>query len=85
MLFLHNKFTSTQQGFRVMGWCVMACAFAIWFIRPDLLTVDPLDDTIRPDEVLKVDRPLDDTVMSEGFETAEALEMGNIEAKVAEA
>lgn len=64
----------------------MGCAFAIWFLRPDVLTVDPLDDTIRPDDLLKVEDPLDDTVMSdagvEAKETAEALEMGTIQAKV---
>lgn len=50
MLFLSNKFATTASGFRVMGWCVMVCAFAIWGIRPELLSVDPLDETIEKGE-----------------------------------
>lgn len=72
LLFLHNKFSSTAQGFRVMGWCVMACAFAIWFIKPELLAVDPLDDTVKADASIHAS------------EEADAVEMGNVnvEAKV---
>ena len=54
-----------------MGWCVMACAFAIWFIKPELLAVDPLDETIKGHA-------------SGNAEEAEAVELGymNVEAKV---
>ena len=52
-----------------MGWCVMACAFAIWFIKPELLAVDPLDESI---------------VKGNASGNAEAVELGNmnVEAKV---
>lgn len=46
LLFLHQKFKTTAEGFRIMGWIVLACSFFVWTIRPDLLTKDPLDITI---------------------------------------
>ncbi len=45
-LFLSNKFKTTAEGFRIMGWIVFACSFFVWLIRPDLLTADPLDKTL---------------------------------------
>ena len=53
-----------------MGWCVMAVSFTIWLLRPDLLAVDPLCDTVRSDASV------------EAAEEAEAVEKGNIEAKI---
>lgn len=49
-----------------MGWCVMAVSFTIWFLRPDLLAVDPLSDTVRSDASV------------EAAEEADAVEMGNV-------
>lgn len=45
-MFLHNKFKTTADGFRIMGWIVLGCSFFVWLIRPDLLTKDPLDATV---------------------------------------
>lgn len=46
LLFLNQKFKTTADGFRIMGWIVLGCSFFVWLIRPDLLTKDPLDATV---------------------------------------
>lgn len=46
LLFLNNKFKTTADGFRIMGWIVLGCSFFVWLIRPELLTRDPLDKSI---------------------------------------
>ena len=84
LLFLSNKFSSTAAGFRVMGWVVMACAFAIWAIRPELLNVDPLDATVVSEADLahvKSVVSLASLEAGEGAETEED-EAGVVEAKV---
>jgi hypothetical protein len=53
LLFLNQKFKTTADGFRIMGWIVLGCSFFVWLIRPELLTVDPLDKTVVNDDADK--------------------------------
>lgn len=80
LLFLFNKFSSTAAGFRVMGWVVMACAFPVWAIRPELLNIDPLDATIVNDvDLTQVKSAISLVSLEAGEATQE--EAGMVEAK----
>jgi len=85
LLFLFNKFSSTAAGFRIMGWVVMACAFSIWAIRPELLNIDPPDATIDSEANL-TEADLTEVNSVASLESGEAVEeeeeAGIIEGKV---